>query len=359
MADDFIVDEFTVDEPDAASDFTSWKWRPSEDRFEYLDSDDAIYLRPASFHELLSWVHEEDRESLQQHWPQDVNGRVSAVFNFRVVDSSGELHHVAMRAKPQATANTKTRTYLIGTSWNVGMQFRRQQNQAQQIEKLEEFAATAAHDLKEPLRTVRGYCKLLKSDLLSKLSQSEIEDFATIELATERMQALLGSILSYSGLRGESLATEFVFSEAYEATLANISELVREKAAVISCSDELPVVSSNFQQTVQLLQNLVVNAIHAYEPGEVPVVEVKAVASARPAIQVIDHGRGISDGELQRIQRPFVRGENASYAGVGLGLAICRRLAAMNSIDMQIESSKGAGVVVTLAFPKLSQMSAA
>jgi signal transduction histidine kinase len=114
----------------------------------------------------------------------------------------------------------------------------------------------------------------------------------------------------------------------------------------------------NFQQVIQLFQNLVSNAIHAYPPNVEPRVEI--AVDHKNKLLVRDWGPGMSPHELKKICEPFSRGTaSAHYEGTGLGLAICRKVAAMHSIEIEFASELGKGTTVTLVITACTQKSAA
>lgn len=198
---------------------------------------------------------------------------------------------------------------------------------ARSNQELEQFAYVASHDLQEPLRMVVGFVQLLEKRLAGKLDAETTEFMAFAVDGALRMQRLIQDILSYSRVNSRAAPLEQVDSAAaLQEALMLLSKQISSSGAQITAHD-LPVVSADHTQMVQLFQNLLGNAIKFCENGA-PRIEVLAQRhGAQWRFTVTDNGIGIAPEYRDRVfgifQRLHTRHE---YEGTGIGLAICKRI---------------------------------
>ncbi len=210
--------------------------------------------------------------------------------------------------------------------------------------ELEQFAYVASHDLQEPLRMVSSYTQLLEQrygDRLDDKARKYI-DYA-VDGAT-RMQRLIIDLLAYSrvGSRAQPLTPTDAHAALGEA-IRNLGATIQETGAMVTC-DDLPSVQADRSQLVQLLQNLVGNAIK-FRGSEAPRVHVSAEPrGGHWVFRVRDNGIGIEPRYFERIfvifQRLHSRDE---YPGTGIGLALCRRIVERHGGRLWVESQPGQG----------------
>src|SRR4029077_1018763 len=158
-----------------------------------------------------------------------------------------------------------------------------------QRNSLDIFAHALAHDLKEPVRTIRSYLDLLA--MKETLSEQGKEYFTRVQNAADRMTRLIDTVYFYTRLDGspdgigkETCDVDGVLKETEE----NIDRLIRERNAVI-IHDVLPRADANRTQLLQVFQNLLSNAIR--HGGANPVIRVEASEEADHCLfRVIDNG---------------------------------------------------------------------
>ena len=218
---------------------------------------------------------------------------------------------------------------------------------------LQDFAFVASHDLAEPLRKVRTFGNMLIARCGVSLDKGSKDYLERMQSAAARMQNLLNSLLLYSRVntKTEPMKKTDLATCAKEA-LSDLEILIGEKNANVAIGD-LPTVMADRIQMTQLFQNLIGNALKFHRSGEAPQVKIHAkdVGDAYE-IYVEDHGIGFDEKYLEKIFLPFQRlhGRTSEYEGVGMGLAICRKIAERHGgkITAKSEPGKGSTFIVTL-----------
>ncbi len=214
---------------------------------------------------------------------------------------------------------------------------------------LEQFAYVASHDLQEPLRMVTSYTQLLARRYQGQLS-SEADEF--IHFAVDgaiRMQALINALLAYSRVdsRGKPMV-QCDLNSVLDHALDNL-KLTMEESGVSIVRGDLPRVVGDPVQLMQLLQNLVGNALKFRVKGTPPVVKIMAEKEGDFwRVSVSDNGIGIDPQFFERIfvifQRLHTREE---YPGTGIGLAMCKRIVERHGGTISVDSTPGHGAIFT------------
>jgi PAS domain S-box-containing protein len=221
--------------------------------------------------------------------------------------------------------------------------------------ELELFAHVASHDLQEPLRTIASYTRLLARRYGTQLDSAAAEYIQFSVDGALRMQELLNDLLEYSRVNTRAQPLEAVDAEKVLADVCANLKLAIEEAGAIVTHDRLPVVMADATQLMQLLQNLIANAIKfrgprrpavhvGARPVGFPPVDGRAPHSPEWMFSVEDNGIGIEPAYYERIfvifQRLHTRDE---YPGTGLGLALCKKIVERHGGRIWVESTLGRG----------------
>jgi len=215
---------------------------------------------------------------------------------------------------------------------------------------LEVFTRALAHDLKEPIRTIRSFVDLIVQR--EAFSEKTREHFHHIQSAADRMYMLIDSVFFYTRLDAPDQATREIceLNEVVREVQDNLTRLVQDRSTTIH-SSALPRVHINRTQLMQVLQNLIGNAIqHSTTP-----VTIHVDATEKPEywlLRVSDNGPGIDEAYLQKIFEPFRRLSNREMQGAGLGLAICQRIIESHGGTIWCESPPGQGASFIFTLPK-------
>jgi len=214
-------------------------------------------------------------------------------------------------------------------------------------EEIGHFAHVASHDLREPLRMITAFCGLISSDYGERIEEQGREYLAHAIAGAGQMQSLLDDLVDYSNLGTEAeRAFWFDSAESLEHVQGHLHEAIRVSGAQVTCGP-MPRLYGNPIRFMRLLQNLVGNALKYVPDGVAPRVDVIARAEGDFwRFDVRDNGIGVEPRHFDQIFEPFKRlHDRSQYAGVGLGLAICRKIVTGFGGEITVSSSPGKGSV--------------
>ena len=225
---------------------------------------------------------------------------------------------------------------------------------------LEQFAYVASHDLQEPLRMVAAYTQLLAERYQGKLDETADKYIHYAVDGALRMQQLVHDLLAFSRLGHSGGERRIVETKTVaETAVKNLQVAIEESGAQVDIGD-LPVVMADASQMVQLLQNLIANAIKFRGEGP-PRIRVDAKKNGREWIfSVTDNGIGIAPEHAEIIFVIFKRLHTRSeYAGNGIGLALCKRIVEQHGGRIWMESEPGRGSTFKFTMPAREREKAA
>jgi PAS domain S-box-containing protein len=216
---------------------------------------------------------------------------------------------------------------------------------------LQQFAFAASHDLQEPLRTIVSYLQLIEKEYRGKLDAEGDRMIHYVTSAADRMRNMVLDLLSYSQIAQSKVAISPVSMEAVLGTaLLNLQMAIQSSNARISF-DPLPIIWVDQSQLLQLLQNLIGNALK-YRSAEPPRIHISArQAGPEWIISVKDNGIGVEPRFAEHIFTIFKRLHGQEYPGTGIGLAICKRIVERHGGRIWVESEPGKGTTFNIALP--------
>ncbi|HEX5431368.1 MAG TPA: ATP-binding protein [Bryobacteraceae bacterium] len=220
-------------------------------------------------------------------------------------------------------------------------------------EDLSHFAFAASHDLQEPLRMIATYSQLLVRSYKGPLDEETANCMRFITGGTSRMQQLLTDLLAYTRLIGESeepASSAVNLETALGKALENCKARIDVSGATVT-RDPLPAVQGYEPHFVQLLQNLVGNALK-YRSEHPPRIHVSAAAEGSEwRLGVADNGTGIEPEYHDKIFGVFKRLHGQEIPGTGIGLAICQRIVERYGGRIWVESQKDRGATFYFTLP--------
>jgi signal transduction histidine kinase len=237
--------------------------------------------------------------------------------------------------------------------------------------ELQDFATIASHDLQEPLRKIQAFGARLSERSAGALDDESSDYLARMTSAAGRMQTLINDLLHYSQVAMRPEPPRPVdLGQVVGEVLTDLDERLRSSHGAVHVGP-LPTVMASPLQMRQLFQNLIANALKFHAAGVVPDVHIDATprgdirrAGASPGreprweIRVRDNGIGFDNKHAEKIFAPFQRlhGRQA-YEGTGMGLAICRRIAAVHGGTLTAHARPGAGATFVIVLPRSAALS--
>lgn len=238
------------------------------------------------------------------------------------------------------------------------------------------FLASAAHELKTPLAVMKGYYELLLSGSLGKLSEKQRDILGESKESCDRLVRLVSMFLSYSALESGKLVLQFHENDLRDCIndLTGRWQDAFQRANVrleIEIDAGVPLFRFDYQKVQQCIVNLIDNALkHTPAGGRValraaPHFWERRLAEAPPSqerrrtdgmrpnsilVSVSDTGSGISAEYHQEIFEEFVRVDPSS-SGMGLGLAITKRLIQAHRGKVWVDSEMGRGSSFSFLLP--------
>lgn len=186
----------------------------------------------------------------------------------------------------------------------------------------------------------------------AELEFDQEDSLERIERTAARMARLLSGVRSYARADIELEHEEVPFAAVVDEVVQTLAPLIDERRARVAVETELPVVTGDRNQLVDLVQNLVSNAIK-FGPPSGGIVSINAgMVDGWWRVAVSDRGPGIAQQHYERIFEPFRRlREGAKQPGTGLGLAICKRVAENHGGSLAVQGNRFGGATFVLTLP--------
>ena len=228
-----------------------------------------------------------------------------------------------------------------------------QSNLMDQGNDLQQFAHAAAHDFREPLRAIVNYTQLIELRYGAQLDEKAHEFMKQVVKSAHRMGDLVDGLVSYSRLTAaEVVVRERVnLNGVLAGVMLKLDKMIRETDASIESGD-LPQVPGEEQSLERLFQELITNSL-VYRSEQSPKVRIAAVEKNDCwEFACTDNGIGIDPQYHERIFGLFKRLHGPNIPGVGLGLAICRKIVERHGGKMWVESQAGQGSSFRFTLPE-------
>jgi two-component system phosphate regulon sensor histidine kinase PhoR len=221
-----------------------------------------------------------------------------------------------------------------------------------------DFVANASHELRTPLSTLIGYTETLR-ERAEEIDPDTRERFlSVVHDEARRMQRVVEDLISLSRIEAEKF-TEPTEAVSLEPIIDQVVESNRRVAdergspLLVDISTALPRIAADASQILQLLDNLVMNALRYGEPGT-PVTIAADNEGSMVHLSVSDQGEGIAPEHIARVTERFYRVDTSrsrSLGGTGLGLSIVKHIVERHRGRMSIQSELGEGTRVHVLLP--------
>jgi two-component system, OmpR family, sensor histidine kinase KdpD len=212
-----------------------------------------------------------------------------------------------------------------------------------------------SHDFRSPLASIKAAVTGLLQEGAVRDAATQQELLRGIDQETDRLNGMVGNILALSRLEADAWRPRLEGTSAPELIGAALASFSAHDDLRISVhlAPELPEVELDSVQIVQVVRNLVDNALK-YSAPDSPVELVVTREEDRLVLEVRDRGIGLPPGEEDRIFEPFFRAPHlreSSVPGIGIGLAVCRGLVEAHHGELTAHARPGGGSVFRIALP--------
>ena len=217
---------------------------------------------------------------------------------------------------------------------------------SERMAALGKMAAGVAHELRNPLSSIKGLAILLKSRFQEKSSDQETADILVQEV--ERLNRSIGELLDYA--RPQKLIKEDVHPEEVVRKTVSLIRMDAESVGVrvkIRMEDDLPLVLADQDKLNQVFLNLFLNSIQAMEHGGL--LDIRVATQGRNVLFTVkDTGCGVNKKDLPRVFDPYF---TTKPEGTGLGLAMSVKIIEEHGGNMTFESEPDVGTMVVVSLP--------
>jgi PAS domain S-box-containing protein len=216
--------------------------------------------------------------------------------------------------------------------------------------EMERFTYTVSHDLKSPLITIRGFLGLLEQDVLRGNVECMQTDITYIHTAAATMQRLLDELLELSRIgRVVHPLTEIPLSALAHEAVTLVAGQIAARGVQVHIAPDLPVVVGDRPRLLEVLQNLVDNAVKFMGTQPIPRIEIGCRQEEKKTVYYVqDNGVGIDPRYHEKVFGLFERLESESD-GTGIGLALVKRIIEVHGGCIWVESA-GQGCGSTFCF---------
>jgi two-component system phosphate regulon sensor histidine kinase PhoR len=221
-----------------------------------------------------------------------------------------------------------------------------------------DFVANASHELRTPLSTLIGYAETLREQA-DEIDPPTRDRFLTVvHDEARRMQRVVEDLISLSRIEAEKFTepTEAVdLTQLIDQSVESAQLMADERNSkiILRVDEELPPIAADRGQILQVLDNLIANALRYGEPGTAVTVTATDEGSM-VHLSVQDRGEGIAPEHVPRVTERFYRVDTSrsrSLGGTGLGLSIVKHIVERHRGRLSIESEVGVGTIIHVFLP--------
>jgi PAS domain S-box-containing protein len=316
--------------------------------------------------QLIAKLHPED-QALREKAHQKAQTTGKMCYEARIVNDDQTIKWVKINGKIIPDENG-TPAAIIGIVQDIHEQKAFEEELKKQVElstselrrsneDLLHFANIVSHDLREPVRKIKIFNTLIREQKQNGFNEKAQNYLDKIDQSTQRMQSIIEGILAYSTLDKTQQHIEKIdLGEVIENIKTDLELIIKEKGAILITS-EFPDIEGAPILISQLFYNLVQNALKFSKADEPPrviitssIVNIDGTDCAE--IKIKDNGIGIETAFAERIFTAFERLHSKDqYEGNGLGLALCRKIAARHGGNITAAGQKDNGAEFTVTLP--------
>jgi len=216
------------------------------------------------------------------------------------------------------------------------------------------FTSTVSHELRSPLAMIKEATNLVLDGVLGPVNDEQKEMLSISKNNIARLGRLVNNVLSYQKMEAQKTEYDFLehdINEVVKEAHINAALYASERKAdvMMELGADLPRIKFDTDKIMQVLVNLLANAIKYSESG--PVVVQTRLEDSEIRVSVRDSGQGIYPEELDEIFKPFVQAKGKKKGGTGLGLTIAKEIVLAHHGKIWVESEIGKGSIFYFTLP--------
>jgi PAS domain S-box-containing protein len=221
---------------------------------------------------------------------------------------------------------------------------------------LETLLYVTSHDLREPLRSIENFSRMVYDRYADRLDDKGKDFLRRVVVGAQRMDQLMSDVLALSRVQRMDLPAEEVEgAHLVEEALRRLADKIKDTGATVHIVDPLPRLQANSTWATQGVYNLLANALKFTRPGVAPDVEIAPyypTGKERAAIGLVvrDRGPGVDPAHADRIFQLFQRAVGRDVEGTGAGLAIVRQVAERHGGRAWVQPREGGGSEFIITF---------
>lgn len=221
----------------------------------------------------------------------------------------------------------------------------------------DDFLSNTSHELKTPLNAIVNISESLLKGSEGRLTEEQAQNLAVVTSSGRRLTYLVDELLDYSKMKHGDIPLHRSAADlsAYAESVMRMHSFLlgtKNVELINSIPADFPLIYADGNRLVQILHNLVGNAVKFTDHGSVRISA--SIVHGKAEVRAADTGRGISPDKLEHIFLPFEQEEGTgprAAGGTGLGLSITRKLVELHGGTIHAESVLGQGSVFVLTFP--------
>lgn len=327
-------------------------------------------MRGAIFYEeILDKILPEDKAGKERSLAEAIEKHIPYNAEYRVRWSDGTIRWI--RAAGNPVYNEKGEPVkMVGITIDITGEKLFTEELASQVNKrtqelqrsnddLLQFAHVTSHDLKEPVRKIKIWTNRLQTELHTELSENGKFYLSRLQHATDRIQLMIDSILTFSSASSSNQVIDKVdLNDVLEQVETDLEIVIQDKKAVIR-KEPLPVIEGAGILLYQLFYNLINNALKFTRPEVAPFITISTTTiqqgeENKVILTIADNGIGFNNKYKAKIFSAFTRLNSKDvFEGTGLGLALCQKIAERHGGEITSWGEEGKGASFTVTLPVL------